>query len=573
MLVLPPLVGSTAQAVEPLGELEEVGQVERLPTGESRRKDPPSRKPSDEEPAEADAGLLDEAHPDEAQEILPGSEAVDETIAVEEPVAEKSPEALGELEEAGEVERLPAGESRGKDSPSRKPSDEESAEADAGLRHSADEAHPDEAQEILPDSEAVDQTIDRDETEGADEAAALEKKAAAEPTAPAPEPQWSIRWQNAFIVERVDDPRYQFLFGGRVQNDWGVYAPDGDLEDSFGGDGTGTKFRRARLYFQGQFFRLGFFKVEYDFASGDDDGTDFADVYAGVSLPRIGLLRVGHYKEPFSLQTLNNSNFMSFNERAGIQALSPQRNTGIMLNGNLFRRDSTYAISFSRRTDDVGDGFSNKEDYHLTARLTQVPWFEDGGKRLLHVEFGYSHQFADKNEGTRYRAAAANDFAPNLVDTGTLAANDVELFNLGFALVQRSLSLQSEATLSLVHGGISDEPVFFGVYAQLSWWLTGENRSYLRGRGVFSRVVPNDRFDPEEGRWGAFEVAARYSWLDLSNDGIRGGWLSEWTLAFNWVLFSNLRMSNNYVISQTGDRPGTESGIAHSWVTRFQVDF
>ena len=49
--------------------------------------------------------------------------------------------------------------------------------------------------------------------------------------------------------------------------------------------------------------------------------------------------------------------------------------------------------------------------------------------------------------------------------------------------------------------------------------------------------------------------------------------LSEWTIALNRVLFSNMRVSNNYVLSRTGDRTGTESGTAHSWVTRIQVDF
>jgi phosphate-selective porin OprO/OprP len=482
----------------------------------------------------------------------------------------RAEEALGELEEPGQVERLPVGEAREREAPpedtAEKPSGEE--EQDAGLLNADHDAdHPDEAKEILPDSEAVDETI-------VDQEPPPEKTADEPgPEPPPTEPQWSIRWQNAFIVERVDDPRYQFLFGGRVQNDWGVYGPDSDLEDSFGGDGTGTKFRRARIYFQGQFFRLGFFKAEYEFSDNDDNGTQFTDVYAGVSLPDIGLLRVGHFKEPFSLQFLNSSNFNSFNERAGLQAFSPERNTGIMLNGNLFRRDSSYAISISRRTDSVGDGFSNKSDYHVTTRLTHVPWFEDAGKQLLHVEFGYSHQFADKNEGTRYKAAAANTFSPTLVDTSDIEATDVDLFNLGFALVERSLSLQSEVTMSVVHGGISEDPIFWGAYAQLSWWITGENRTYLRGRGVFSRVVPKNRFDPKRDAYGAFEVAARYSWLDLSNHSIRGGWLSEWTLAFNWVLFSNLRISNNYVLSQTGDRPTAENGIAHSWVTRFQVDF
>ena len=84
---------------------------------------------------------------------------------------------------------------------------------------------------------------------------------------------------------------------------------------------------------------------------------------------------------------------------------------------------------------------------------------------------------------------------------------------------------------------------------------------------------------PTLGLERAVELAARYSWLDLSNDGIRGGTLAEWSFAINWVLFSNLRMSNNFVLSQTADRaptvaePVAESGIAYSWVTRFQIDF
>ncbi len=139
--------------------------------------------------------------------------------------------------------------------------------------------------------------------------------------------------------------------------------------------------------------------------------------------------------------------------------------------------------------------------------------------------------------------------------------------------------MQSEVTISLPHGGkISENPVFWGAYAELSWWITGETRRYLRGRGVFSRVVPKRRFDPERGRWGAIETALRYSWLDLSNDGIRGGTLSEWSFAINWVLFSNMRVSNNYILSQARDRASTgtqpaQSGIAHSWVTRIQIDF
>jgi phosphate-selective porin OprO/OprP len=482
----------------------------------------------------------------------------------------RAAEELGELEEPGQIERLPIDESGQEPDDSVAPtSDPPPGEPDP---EPEEEVDPGEATAILPDSEAIDDTIEEDEEAG--EATSGEADASESPSEakPKPEPQWTIRWQNAFIVERDDDARYQFLFGGRIQNDWGGYVPDHDLEREFGGEGSGTQFRRARLYFQGQFFRYGFFKAEYDFSSRSD-GTSFSDVYAGLNLPRLGLLRFGYFKEPFTLQFQNSSNFISFNERSGSSALNPGRNSGIMLNGNFLIRDSTYALAFMRRTDDVGEGFSSNEDYHLTGRLTGLPYFEDGGARLLHIELGYSHQFADERTGTTYEQGAANDFAPSLVDTGSLKVDDVDLFNAGFAAIEGPLSIQSEFTLSMPRGKISQDPVFWGAYAELSWWLTGEHRRYLRGRGVFSRVVPNRRFDPEKGRWGAVEIATRYSWLDLTSDGIRGGTLGEWSLAVNWTLFSNLRMSNNYVFSHTRDRAGKASGDAHSFVTRISVDF
>ena len=539
-------LATSARAAETLGEIEEPGQVERRPIGESADETRESGAPtaeearSDQDGSTKDSDKEEEPHPKEATAILPDSEAVDPTI--------------------DEVEAAPS-------APSSDHPEAAGADRKASTEDSDEELHPDEATAILPDSEAVDESIDEGEAPVAED----EASEAPGPATPPSEPQWSIRWQNAFIVQRVDDPSYQFLFGGRIQTDWGVYAPDNDLEDAFGDDGTGTKFRRARLYFQGQFFRYGFFKAEYDFAEGS--GTEFTDVYMGLNLPNIGLLRLGRFKEPFSLEFQSSSNFLSFNERSGAFALTPGRNSGVMLNGNFLARDSTFSVAFMRRTDEIGQGFSSKEDYHLTVRLTGLPYFEEGGQRLLHLELGYSHQFADEDIGTRYQQGAANDFAPTLVDTGELGVSDVDLFNAGFALIEGALSFQSEVTVSLPHNGISENPVFWGTYAELSWWPTGENRRYLRGRGVFSRVVPKSRFDPTKGRWGAVELATRLSWLDLSNDGIRGGTLGEWSLAINWVLFSNLRMSNNYVFSHTSDRAGTRSGNAHSLVTRFQVDF
>ena len=68
--------------------------------------------------------------------------------------------------------------------------------------------------------------------------------------------------------------------------------------------------------------------------------------------------------------------------------------------------------------------------------------------------------------------------------------------------------------MSLPRDGISANPIFWGAYAQASWWVTGEHRRYLRGRGVFSRVVPNHRFNLEQSHLGAFELL--FEGVDLS---------------------------------------------------------
>jgi phosphate-selective porin OprO/OprP len=47
--------------------------------------------------------------------------------------------------------------------------------------------------------------------------------------------------------------------------------------------------------------------------------------------------------------------------------------------------------------------------------------------------------------------------------------------------------------------------------------------------------------------WGAFELAARYDWLDMNTDNINGGALDIGTLGFNWYLTPRIRMMTDWV--------------------------
>ena len=89
-------------------------------------------------------------------------------------------------------------------------------------------------------------------------------------------------------------------------------------------------------------------------------------------------------------------------------------------------------------------------------------------------------------------------------------------------------------------------------------------------------MTPDRPFNPATGDWGAWQIAARYSWIDLQDNGTNGGEEQNFTAALNWYLFSNLRLQFNYVyadVDDTGDVLSNASGDIHAFQTRAQIEF
>ncbi len=103
-----------------------------------------------------------------------------------------------------------------------------------------------------------------------------------------------------------------------------------------------------------------------------------------------------------------------------------------------------------------------------------------------------------------------------------------------------------------------------------SYFLTGEHRKYKESSGAFSRVKPKSNFLDGKGGLGAWEVAARYSEIDLNDPdaGILGGEVRDFTVGVNWHLNPNARVMLNYVMSELH-----HVGDADIVAMRFQVDF
>ncbi len=390
---------------------------------------------------------------------------------------------------------------------------------------------------------------------------------AAAPAAPAPESMRAY-FKNGFVLESADKS-FSVTIGGRLQADWNASYPGDAVQDAFDIDSpqSGAEFRRARLSIAGLVFGNVDYKIEYDFATGDAEAKD---VFLGVrKIPYVQYVRVGHFKEPFSLEEVGSDSFTTFMERGLPNAFSPSRNMGIGILQEYLEQRMTVAGGGFAEVDNTGFGFGHDEGYNLTARITGLPIYEEQGRHLLHLGLSYSHKLRHHRDITFSQRPESHLFPVTLVNTGAIDTDGVDLINPELAWVLGPLSLQAEYMHAFVSQAGNPNPQFGGFYVNASYFLTdGDMRAYRVAEGAFDRIIPKRTFSLDGRGWGAWEVAARFSRVDLGSENVEGGTEDDVTGGINWYLNPVTRVTVNYVwahLESVGD-----SNIAQG---RFQVSF
>jgi phosphate-selective porin OprO/OprP len=116
---------------------------------------------------------------------------------------------------------------------------------------------------------------------------------------------------------------------------------------------------------------------------------------------------------------------------------------------------------------------------------------------------------------------------------------------------------------------------FPGVYVTGAYFLTGEHRPYNRKLGAIDRIKVHSDFGRHDDGcwgWGAMELAARYSYIDLNSKDIQGGRLNDLTFGVNWYLNSYSKLQFNYIRAFL-DNPIFGKSNADIVGLRAQVDF
>jgi len=374
-----------------------------------------------------------------------------------------------------------------------------------------------------------------------------------------------LYWQDGLRMDAADK-QVRFKIGGRIMNDWAWIGADNDLEANVGTQTDGTEFRRARLYVSGELYERIIFKAQYDFAGGD---ADFKDVFVGIKhVPFLGEIRVGHFKEPMGLEELTSSKYITFMERSLTSPFVAGRNSGFGFSASALNQRLTYAAGVFMEADDFGS--SSDDKYNFSMRVTGTPIHSENA--IVHLGASYRHSDFSDSE-VKLSARPEVHLADKFVDTGTFAASDGDTFGAEFAAVFGPASLQSEYFWMGTDASAAGDPEFQGLYVMASYFVTGESRHYDAKKGVFKRVSPRSNFLSSEGGCGAWEVAARFSALDLSDQGIDGGEIWDVTAGVNWYLNPNTRVMLNYVHSRVDEGGLSGDADADMLQTRFQIDF
>lgn len=363
---------------------------------------------------------------------------------------------------------------------------------------------------------------------------------------------WTAQWSNGHQI-RSESGDFALKLGGRIQADWTV----ADLDDELGTMGDGFEFRRARLFFSGTIYERVSFKAQYDFAGGD---ADFKDVWIALDNDW-GDLKFGHFKEPFSLEEQTSSKYITFLERPlPVEAFSPGRNSGVGISGSAGDAVN-WGVGAFYDSDAFGESVSD-DDTDVTARIGWRPVYEADAS-MLHL--GLAGSIQQRGKELRFRSRPENHLAGRFVDTGGFAVDGATLLGGEVAGAFGPLWFAGEYVQSDVDAAGMPDPTFEGAYAAVGWFVTGEHRPFKTSSGSWNRVKPATSFGRGGGGW---EIAVRYSTLDLSDAGLTGGEQDNVTVGLNWYLNPATRLMIDYTNADVDP-----AGSADFLGVRWQVDF
>lgn len=400
---------------------------------------------------------------------------------------------------------------------------------------------------------------------------------------------------------------------GRIHWDYWGFANESPLINTYETGNPTIKpsdrfaFRRVRIGAKGNIYHNMEYKIQLEFAN--PNSPTFKDIYLGWNeLPILRTLLLGNQKRPYGLDHLNSSRYNVFMERPYIIEGNNQdsRRLGLCSYGLSDNQRWNWRYGAFLLSDISGSGqyTANAYQAEFAGRLANTIWYDESSGGRGYAHWAIAGSFADPNPapgGTavneaRFRSRPEARSLERWVNTGRIANVDTYqlvglegVLNLGaFSVVGEyqavNVNRLNNATSLNFHGG----------YVYVAYWLTGESTPWSRKSGTLARTKPLEDFflvrDCCGGHGfglGAWQIAARYSHADYTDDNVFGGIADSLTIGLNWWWNDHARMQFNYIngsirqgmaATDLGDPatvvfPAGGSGRYDIYGARFMIDF
>ncbi len=301
------------------------------------------------------------------------------------------------------------------------------------------------------------------------------------------------------------------------------------------------------------------------------------DVYVQSQFSNAFNVRVGKFKSPFGLERLQSATALAFNERAFPTNLSPNREIGAQIFGNILWDTTQYQLGLFSGSVDNSAGLrnhvisSNQSGIDFVGRFFSYPFnniqFEFLQGLGLGVAYSYGTQqgnpHADSANLPAFRSPGQQTIASYVngafADGNRQRISPQLYFHYGpFGILGEYVISQQEIKLDNHIDRVTNE----AFQIQLSWVI-------FNGDAAFQRVRPREPFIMDDlNTWGAVQLVARYSELNLDSNAFTHGLINsdhsvkkaqDFGVGVNWYLNRNIKLQLNY--NQTHFVKGADGGV------------
>lgn len=197
------------------------------------------------------------------------------------------------------------------------------------------------------------------------------------------------------LQAKMSAPKYPSVeVHGVFQADAGWFGQNSASRKAVGDIQDGADFRRARLSANGALVENMNYFLQMDFAF--QGRPTFTDLWFEVTkVPVVGNVRIGQWKQPFSLEVVSSFRYTTFPERSVLfQPFTPFRHLALGFYDWAEDERMTWAASVYRTgQDQYGGSIADNGGYGMVGRVTGLPWYDEecGGSRYLHLGAGYNY--------------------------------------------------------------------------------------------------------------------------------------------------------------------------------------